>query len=140
MATPEARAERVTRAETRGSALLWFGILAGPLAWGVQLASLYMLEEFISCTAGSQTQGKILGFSVTTVALAITAAVGGITILAGVISVACHRRLAGAGNDPRMQRARWMAAVGIINSAMFFFIIAIKAAPPILLDVCRISP
>ena len=129
-------AEAVTRREGRGSARLWFGVLAGPAAWAIQLTVNYLFEEWISCTPGSRTQGLILGISTKQWIVMVTAVLAFVTVVALVVSVASHRRLR-SSDESTGRRALWMARVGIINSAIFLLPIVLAVMPTVLLQTCH---
>jgi hypothetical protein len=135
MATNNEFARAITRAETRGSVLLWIGVLAGPLAWTVQLLVNYMLEEFISCTPGSQTPGEILGLGVESIILTVNVVLATATLAGGLVAFRCLRDVSDQQNSGG--RARWMARAGVINSVIFLLIILVGFAPPVVLSVCR---
>jgi hypothetical protein len=136
MATNNEFARAITRAETRGSALLWIGVLAGPLAWTAHLLVNYMLEEFISCTPGSRTQGEILGLGIESIILTVNVVLAAVALAGGVVAFKCLRGL-DASPQNSGSRARWMARAGIINSVIFLLIILVGFAPPFVLSVCR---
>lgn len=117
---------------------LWLGMLVPPAAWMTQLFALYMLEEFISCTPGSQTPGVILGFGVRGIAVVLTLVTAGATIAAGALAVAAWRETTNDRDDPGIGgRGRWMAVAGLMNASLFLLIILLKLAPPLMLGVCR---
>lgn len=133
-----AAAKGISSREARGSALLWFGVLAGPLAWFTQLTLNYSIEEWFACSPGTGTRGVVLGFEVPTVAFVVTAGLAVIAFAAGIVSVACYQKIRN-GNEVS-SRARWMALAGIMNSVLYFIIILASFAPPALLGVCESSP
>ena len=135
----------ITRAETRGSAALWFGLLAAPLAWTLQLLVNYSLEEWFACSPGSDSSGEILGLGVSTVAVGVTALLALLAAAGGLVAFSCHRRSTSdgggsgaAGDTP--ERARWMALAGMFNSALYLLIIVASFGPPAILGVCETSP
>jgi hypothetical protein len=139
--TFETDALAITRREGRGSAPLWFGLLGGPLAWVTQLAVNYSLEEWFACSPGADTTGFVYGFRAPTVAFVVTLVLAVITLVAGMVSVGCYRKLQRAsGSDEVSGRARWMAVAGIMNSILYFIVILASFAPPVILRVCESSP
>lgn len=118
--------------------LLWVLFLAPLGAWMVQLFSLYMLEDFISCTPASRTPGLILGVGVRPIALGITAVTGLVTLAAGLAAWSAWKSRRGAGGNGEAPSS-WMALAAVMNSVLFFAIIVIKVAPPLLLQVCQRS-
>ena len=136
----ESAAREITRQESRGTLVLWFGMFAGPAAWVLHLMLGYMTEDIIACTAGSSTQGEILGFGVRPVVIAIHVVLISVTLLALVVSITAWRRLRASDDRDREGRPAWMALVGILDSVLFALIIAAGFVPPLVLDVCRSSP
>jgi hypothetical protein len=128
----------MSKAGARQSFLLWVGIILPATAWMVQLFVLYMLEEFISCTPGSQTPGAILGFGVRSIALFLTVVLAAATAAAGLVSLRIWRGMTPESDEgTAAERARWMAVAGMMSSALFLVIILLKVAPPLLIGVCE---
>ena len=136
----QTQAERITSAESAGSWRLWFGLLAAPIAWTLELIVNYSLEEWFACAPSTRARGEVLGFSVGTVALVVTSALAGIALAGLLVSLGCRRALRASGGGDADQRARWMALAGIFNSILYLVIILVSYGPPALLDVCRTSP
>jgi hypothetical protein len=107
---------------------LWAGILAGPVAWALDLGVSYAIVKW-TCRAG--THGPFA--ALTAAALAMTAA-------GAAISWTALERTRGDmpedGGTPR-QRARFMAMLGLTSSALFALTIAAAAIPWWVLDACR---
>ena len=107
---------------------LWTGILAGPVAWALDLEISYAIVKW-TCAAGTERPFHL----VTMLALAMTA--GG-----AAVSWAALRRTRGDvpedGGRPR-QRARFMAILGLATSALFALTIAAAAIPWWVLDACH---
>lgn len=122
--------------EKRQSRALWFGVLAGPSAWVIQVASGYILED-TACSPAS-TSDAILGIEIEPLYSAITGALAIVTLIAGAIAFRCRRRLEEAGDTVAAQRARWMARAGIIVSAFFFVIIGLAFASFAVLSACEV--
>ena len=165
----QADAREITRAEARGSALLWFGVLGGPVAWAMQLVLTYSLEEWFACSPATTDRGEILGLGVTTVALLITTILTAVAVASGLVSLGCYRKLRDNGGERTRSategganstlgeresqfhtwrshatevrsRARWMAIAGMMNSVLYVIIILASFGPPIVLGVCEVSP
>jgi hypothetical protein len=108
---------------------LWTGIVAGPIAWALDLASSYALVKPVCRT---QHTG-MLSLFIPLVCLAL--------IAAGVaLSWMALRRTEGDvpldGGRPR-QRARFMAVLGLSSSALFALQILAATIPPRVLDACQ---
>lgn len=139
MSVPDAIQE-VTRRESRGSVLLWFGTLAPPAAWAVQLIVNYSLEEWFACSPSASRPGEVLGLSVGAFALIVTTALVVVSLSGLLVSIGCHRRLRAAGDDEVHRRARWMALAGILNGILYTIIIVASYGVPALLETCRTTP
>jgi hypothetical protein len=107
---------------------LWTGIIAGPVAWAIDLCVCYALVKW---TCSGQRQGLL--HLVTVVCFAVVC--GG-----AVISWrSLHQTTSGLPTDggrPR-ERARFMAILGLTSSALFALTIVAAAIPQWVLDACR---
>jgi hypothetical protein len=122
-----ARDERGWFSSPAGIALLWTGILAGPIAWAADLTSSYAIVKW---TCGNQHTSVL--HLITLGALLITAGGG----------VASWRALQQAPGDatpdgPRpIDRGRFMAILGLVMCATFALAMVANAVPRLLLDAC----
>ena len=130
-------AQRISRSERRGSWLLWVGVLTGPAAWSLQVLINYNLEE-IACAPAAQGSRDIWGIGVETWVLGVDALLAAATIAAAAAALHCLR--SGGDDASTGNRARWMALVGVMTSALFLIVIMSGFAPPFVLDVCEITP
>lgn len=121
------------------SGLLWFGVLGGPVAWTTQLIVNYSLEEWFACAPSTTAQGEVFGLGVPTTALIVSAALTAIAVAAGIVSLRCYRNIQ-ANGDEVVTRQKWMALAGIMNSVLYLIVILASFGPPLLLDVCQVSP
>ncbi len=135
---PSPDAHDISRSETIGSWMLWYGVLGAPLAWLTQLVVNYSLEEWFSCSPSVTEVGEVLGMSVRTAGLIVTLATGLVAVGAGVASVSCFRRT--EGGDERSSRPRWMAIAGIMNSVLYLLFIVLGVVPTLILNLCEASP
>lgn len=112
--------------DTRGQAMLWFGVFAGPFAWATQLQLNYSLVGW-ACANGA---GALLHV---------------ITILAILISVAGifaakrsgdRLRAAAAENNRVWERRMFVAKSGLMFSAFFVVVIAAHEIPNVILRPC----
>jgi len=107
---------------------LWTGILAGPVAWALDLTASYALVKWICATRHDG------------VLHAITA--GALALVCGgaALSWIALQRTAGAtptdGGGSR-QRARFMAILGLTSSALFALQILANTIPAWVLDACQ---
>ena len=135
----ESRVTEISKREGRGSILLWFGALAPPTAWALQLIVNYSLEEWFACAPSTSEPGEVLGLSVDTVALLVTTVLVAVSLSGLFVALRCYRRIdAGAGES--MERARWMALAGIFNGILYTIIIVASYGVPAMLDSCRTTP
>jgi hypothetical protein len=107
---------------------LWTGILAGPIAWALNLVASYALVKW-TCNHGQAAMLNVI-----TLAALVLVSSG-----AMVSWVALHRTESDTPTDgglPR-QRARFMAVLGLSSSAFFFLVIVAGAVPQWMLDACR---
>lgn len=121
------RSELEERDSPREIALLWFGALAGPVAWVVGLNLQYSLVR-IACTEGSMLPLHAAGL----------AALG--LALAGGWVAWSQRRGMGGGGPPggaaEVSRRRFMAVTGIMSAALFSLAILAQWAGTLFLHPC----
>jgi hypothetical protein len=133
--------EDTTRAETRHSFMLWFGVLASPLAW---LALIFIAPDVaeIICLSGAEGtgRGQIYGFALETFVLALTAASTVVGVAGVAASLRCLRAIRQAGDDTPGRRASWMAYAGVLVSALFLLSSAVGFIPLFFLESCVTSP
>lgn len=129
----------VTHAETISSFGLWYGVLAGPLAWAAQLVLVFGLPEAVVCAPGARPSGTFFGVGIQAVIQITNAAAAALTLVALFVSYRSYRRLQTA-DATDSGRARWMAIAGMFNSALFLMLIGLKFASPLLLGPCGTSP
>lgn len=121
-------AEQVHRYRTpRGAALLWFALLAGPVAWMTGLNADYSLVR-VACAKSTMLPLHL----VTLVTL-------GLALAGGVVAWREWHRTGreppGEGGSP-VERARFMSAVGIMTAAFFALVILAQWAAKLFLDPC----
>ncbi|MCU1385905.1 MAG: uncharacterized protein JWL71_4602 [Acidobacteria bacterium] len=107
---------------------LWTGILAGPIAWALDLSISYAIVKWI-CSS----RRELVLHAITPAALLIVA-------VGAAASLMALQHSAGGeptdGPDPR-QRARFMAILGLTMSALFALTILANAIPRWVLDACQ---
>jgi len=110
--------------------MLWTGILAGPVAWAADLTASYALVK-PACARGSSTAVMLMTL-MTLLALAVIAAGG----LVSWTSLRYSTARGGTDGGRPIERARFMAVLGLTSSA--FFVIATIALdiPRWVLDAC----
>src|SRR5438093_109122 len=108
----------VTHAETISSFALWYGVLAGPLAWAAQLILVFGLPEAVVCAPGAGPGATFHGVGIEAVIQITNSAAAALTLLALFVSYRAYRRLR-ATDATEAGRARWMAVAGMFNSTLF---------------------
>jgi hypothetical protein len=106
---------------------LWAGILAGPMAWALDLTLSYGLVKWVCHSQSASTLTLI-----TVVSLIVAA--GGAVISAIAFSKTATDGPTDGGR-PR-QRARFMSILGLTTSALFGLQIVAGAIPHWMLDAC----
>lgn len=129
----------VTHAETISSLSLWYGVLAGPLAWAAQLVLVFGLPEAVVCAPGAGSGARFYGLGLEAVIQITNAVAAALTVFALFVSYRSYRRLR-AADATESGRAHWMAIAGMFNSALFLMLIGLKFASPFLLGPCGTSP
>jgi hypothetical protein len=111
---------------------LWFGILAGPAAWVLQLLISYPLAQ-LSCHAEFRSQHPLTLQAIALAALLVAGA-GAMT--------AWHTREAmpadaSTSGGRAVDRARFMTGLGLLSSALFGLVIIVTALPAWILHACE---
>jgi len=122
-----ARDERGWFSSPTGIALLWAGILAGPVAWALDLTISYSIVKW---TCGSQHTSVL--HLITLAALLMTAA-------GAVASWTALQRVPHEGTEdgPRpIDRGRFMALLGLVTCALFALAMIGNTLPRLMLDAC----
>jgi hypothetical protein len=109
--------------------LLWFGGLAGPLAWTAQLVIGYSAEE-ADCSRGGGAFD-----SAHPVNLAVSVAAAAVTLLSLAVAVTLRRQAREGGGDER-GRVAFMAAGGILVSLLFLALIVVTAVGTMHFEPC----
>jgi hypothetical protein len=145
------------------SKALWFGVLAGPVLWGVQFYLNYQWEEVLACSPAVRDRGVVLGIGVRTWVVLVNTVVCAVILAALAVSLRCYRRTAAVeaggvrtvpsgsrrscrGDTPRppgehyRDVAHWMAFAGIANSILFLLLVVGGYAPAIVLKTCQTVP
>jgi hypothetical protein len=117
---------------------LWFAVLAGPSAWVLQLyVGAYLTDVYCRRGAGDST-GEIFGLANTSFVTVLTALTAAVALAALIVSVVAYRRL--KVSDPSTGgRAFWMARIGVLDSALFGFLILFMFVASARLSECTPS-
>jgi hypothetical protein len=109
---------------------LWVGLLAAPLAWATQLLLGWGSEELGCPTSASTTVAglELDNFVVVVSLAAATVALGGLVV--AVTSTLSAR-------DDTLGRVSFMAAAGILVSAVFLGAIVLAGSAALVLDPCE---
>ena len=116
--------------------LLWFGLLAAPLAWAVQLVAGYATEEAACSTGGGIEPAWVVGAGSVlggiSIAAILVARLGGIAAILSLVLVSGD----GHDDDPR-GRAAFMAGAGVLASLIFLAAIVLSTVAVASLDACH---
>jgi hypothetical protein len=113
----------------RGLLLQWTGLLAGPLAWVLQLQVAYVLVPW-ACAHDRQS----ISLHVVTIVSLLLTAVG------ALISLREWRRKGREWPGPgggKIPRSRFMAVLGLFMSAFFFLVILVQGLASFILHPCQ---
>ena len=125
------------RTGTEGSGpALWFASLGAVVAWAVQLSGGWFLEEVAACGPATASRGMVLGASVETWVLALTAAAAVVALAAGVIGFRWWSRRRNDDRDGRSGREAFMAFAGMLSAGLFLPIIVMGGLQVLSLRPC----
>jgi hypothetical protein len=106
---------------------LWFGVLAGPLAWAVHLGLSYLWETTRCVNGLSMADLFLHGTSLVTLL---------IVVAAGFIAWSIFRDTASWEDVPHTERVRFMALSGVLLNVAFGAVIVVGALPVFFLEHC----
>ncbi len=106
---------------------LWFGVLAGPMAWSLQFQASYALTPYVC-----ESHLVILLYGVSVAALGFCT-LGSLTAYRVWVKAGREHHAAGPGV---VGRSRLMALAGLGSSAFFLLVILAQALPIVLIDPC----
>jgi len=107
---------------------LWTGILAGPIAFAINLTVTYALVKW-TCRSDAQTVLHLVSL------IALVIVLGGTWVSWMALRHSPVTLETDAGTPEA--RARFMALLGLASSAFFIFAIVANAFPQWVLDACR---
>jgi hypothetical protein len=107
---------------------LWTGILAGPIAWAVDLTASYALVKWVCHT---NSPGVLPLITIASLAIVVGAAAISWTAL-----IRTTNDVPTDGGRPR-QRAHFMAVLGLASCGLFALQIIAGAIPQWVLDACQ---
>jgi hypothetical protein len=110
-----------------GAAVLWIGILTGPIAWACDLLIRYALVHW-SC--GERHTAALRLISLATLLLVV----GGGAAAWRALRQTPSRAPTDGGNP--VSRARFMAMLGVLTSVLFAVVVVAGAVPQWVLDAC----
>jgi heme O synthase-like polyprenyltransferase len=116
---------------------LMVGMLAGPIAWSVQLVANYMLVE-VACR-GSFPPVRVLGLSgAALLVLGVTLLMALITLYAAYLSYRTRQQLGEEeeGRTRAEKRSAFMALSGVYLSVLFLALIVFSGIPALVLPPC----
>jgi hypothetical protein len=105
--------------------LQWFGLLAAPLAWAVQLVAGFGVADANCARAGSHW-----GIAVETWEIALTAGAATVAVCAQLSAFALYRELRDVEDDAPGPRGRlhFFSVASLVGNALFLELIALTAA------------
>jgi hypothetical protein len=109
---------------------VWFGLLAPPLAWAVQLLAPYTFEE----AACNRPDADLWGVGIDPLLAGTIAGCAAVALAGAVASLVTLRAPEPPGDRGRI---RFMASVGTIGGAVFLFGIVLGAVALLPLEGCR---
>lgn len=107
---------------------LWTGILAGPVAWAVDLTASYAVVK-ATCLSRSEAALHLI-------TLVCLAAVAGGAVVSWIALQRTAADVPTDGGEPR-QRAHFMAILGLTSGALFAITIVAGAIPRWVIDACQ---
>jgi hypothetical protein len=116
----------------KGTGAQWFGVLAAPTAWSLQILIGYNLEDFL-CAPASDSQA-FLGMSIGAALTVIHALLVALSLAGGLVALRGWRKENDNGSIGG--RAKWMSLAGILVTVMFLIPVVLGFAPAAYLNVC----
>lgn len=112
------------------SPLLWFGLLAAPAAWVVQLVVGYWLED-ADCSAA----GRRWELSGTTGELAVHGVAAAVAVAGAVVAAGLWHTARRGPTDER-GRLAFMAQAALLVSGLFLALVVVTAVGANVVDTC----
>jgi hypothetical protein len=112
------------RTANPGLRAIWFGFLAPPIAYAIDLVASSVLVPYACAT------GLVIVLHASTVTFAVLAA------SAGVTSLAVYRRVRLMDERPGRQSREFLSASGLILSPLFVLLIVFSGYAKVLIDPC----
>jgi hypothetical protein len=114
--------------------LQWFGLLAAPLAWTVQLVAGFGVADAHCAPAGSRW-----GIDVETWEIALTAVAGTVAVSAEVSALTLYRELRNVEDDAPGPRGRlhFFSVAALIGNVLFIALITLTAVGVLTHLECR---
>lgn len=114
---------------------LWFGLLAGPVAWGTQLLVDYYLSSLICAHrfAGDRVAGQSW-FTVGILLMSLLAAA--LTIAAGLTAWYYWRRSPGRDDSGADGAGGFLALSGLLLCSLFLLLIVVSTIPVFVSSQC----
>lgn len=107
----------------------WAGLLAGPLAWLLQLQTGYTLIPW-ACAHDAHA----ISLHVVTIAALLLTAAGGFVAWRGWQRAGREQP---GGEGRAAARSRFMSILGLLTSAMFFLVILVQGSASFILHPCQ---
>lgn len=114
--------------EKSGQLRLWIGLLLPPVAWALQLQTLYMLAQYVCAN------GNPLTFHLASIIALILSLLGGFVAWRSWQQTGANEPAKSPGPLPR---SRFMAALGVLTGMLFTVVIFAQWLPMLLGVPCE---
>jgi hypothetical protein len=117
----------VVEGQPVGDPTLWFGALAGPIAWGLRLLIAYPLV-YVACSLESMIPIHV-----------VSLAMAALSVAGAVVSWRSWRALGGDSRrlmEGPLTRDRFMAFSGVAFGIFFLVVILVEWSPSFFVDPC----
>jgi hypothetical protein len=121
-----------------------FGMIGAPIIWSVHFLIVWLLVEF-GCAVGLANTHWFGVNAVHATVLLATVAAAGLIVFSGIIAYRRYQRLQSLSSDEQsrfqreVERARFMAVVGMAFSVLFLVVVIYVALPAFVLPPCNIA-
>jgi hypothetical protein len=130
--------EPITERNEVGLFTLAFAILAGPLAWGLALYSLYAVASH-TCYPGSTPRASAL-WHAGGILWGIAAVAFALCVIAALVSYRSWRASAGGGSERPYSvvegRTRFLAMWGTLTGTLFAILMLVSLFPLLVMPLC----
>jgi hypothetical protein len=129
METPDTLIHQHAAASSQNNFILWVGILAGPVAWLVHFQTSYALVLWV-CAHGHESILHVVSL------LCVIGALAGAAVAWREFNARQQSTARRMEEEEPITRSRFMAAVGMMNSALFALVIVAQGIPSFIISPC----